>query len=137
MVTEADTRQLLDLERQFWDAIQQRDAAKIASLTAEDSIVVGAQGVTAIDRPTLAQMLTEGAWSLESYDLDEGSVQVLKPGSEHAVIAYRVTEQLLFEGRPLTLEAFDSTLWVRREGRWLCVLHTESIAGDGLGGAAA
>jgi hypothetical protein len=27
----------------------------------------------------------------------------------------------------------DSSTWVRRNGRWLCALHTEAIAGDPFG----
>jgi hypothetical protein len=44
-----------------------------------------------------------------------------------------VREQLTVDGNPLTLEAADASTWVRRDGRWVCALHTESIAGDPFG----
>ena len=50
-----------------------------------------------------------------------------------AVIAYKVIEDLLVDGAPLTLEASDASTWVRQDGRWLCALHTESVAGDPFG----
>jgi hypothetical protein len=50
-----------------------------------------------------------------------------------AVVAYKVREQMTVDGKPLTLEAADASTWVRRDGRWLCALHTESIAGDAFG----
>jgi hypothetical protein len=31
------------------------------------------------------------------------------------------------------LDAADSSTWVRRNGRWLCALHTEAILGDPFG----
>jgi hypothetical protein len=37
------------------------------------------------------------------------------------------------DGEPLELEAFDSSVWVRRDGKWVCAVHTESPAGDPFG----
>jgi hypothetical protein len=33
----------------------------------------------------------------------------------------------------LTLEAADSSTWVRRDGKWLCAVHTEALKGDPFG----
>ena len=33
----------------------------------------------------------------------------------------------------MALDAADSSTWVRRDGRWLCAMHTEAIAGDPFG----
>jgi hypothetical protein len=30
---------------------------------------------------------------------------------------------------PVSIDAADPSAWVRRDGRWLCALHTESITG--------
>ena len=50
------------------------------------------------------------------------------------VIAYKVSEKLTVDGLPLTLVAFDSSMWVKEaDGRWRCALHTEAIAGDSFG----
>ncbi len=35
--------------------------------------------------------------------------------------------------KPVELDAADASTWVRRSGKWLCALHTESIAGDSYG----
>jgi hypothetical protein len=50
-----------------------------------------------------------------------------------ALVAYKVKERLTVEGKPLSLEANDSSVWVRRNGEWLCAMHTESLAGDPFG----
>jgi hypothetical protein len=50
-----------------------------------------------------------------------------------AVVAYKIREDLTVEGRPVTLEDTDASTWVRRDGQWLCALHTESILGDSFG----
>jgi hypothetical protein len=40
---------------------------------------------------------------------------------------------LTVDGRPVTLDASDASVWVRREEQWVCALHTEAIAGDPFG----
>ena len=50
----------------------------------------------------------------------------------HALYA-RVHEDLTVEGEPVSLDAADASVWVRREGHWRCAMHTESITGDPFG----
>jgi hypothetical protein len=45
-----------------------------------------------------------------------------------AVIAYKVSEEIVIDGETQTLEAFDSSVWVRRDGGWVCAAHTETPA---------
>jgi hypothetical protein len=54
-------------------------------------------------------------------------------GKDVAVVAYQVHEELTVEGKPVTLDAADSSTWVRRGGHWLCVVHTEAPVGDPYG----
>jgi hypothetical protein len=132
MVTETKT-ELLRLEKQFWDAMKQKDAQTAARLTDETCIIAGAQGVSAIDRQTMAKLTEEGQWTLEHYEYDEPNAQVRMIGADVGLIAYKVTERLTVDGKPLTLEANDTSVWVRRNGNWLCAMHTESLAGDPFG----
>lgn len=37
------------------------------------------------------------------------------------------------DGQPITLDTVDSSTWVRRDGQWLCVVHTEAPVGDPYG----
>ena len=52
---------------------------------------------------------------------------------EVAVVAYRVHEDMTVDGKPLSLDAADTSVWVRKGGRWLCTVHTESLSGDPFG----
>jgi len=44
-----------------------------------------------------------------------------------------VKEVLTVEGKPVTIDASDSSTWVRRDGNWVCALHTEALTGDPFG----
>jgi hypothetical protein len=125
------TSELIALERQYWQAIQDGDFDKISELTDEPCIVTGAQGLAQVDRPTLERMLVNAPWILHSFELSDERALMLS--DDVGVLAYKVRERLTVDGKPVTLEANDSSTWVRRDGRWLCALHTEAIAGDPFG----
>lgn len=125
------TSELIALERQYWQAIQDGDFEKISELTDESCIVTGAQGLAQVDRPTLERMLVNAPWILHSFELSDERALMLS--DDVGVLAYKVRERLTVDGKPVTLEANDSSTWVRRDGRWLCALHTEAIAGDPFG----
>jgi hypothetical protein len=44
-----------------------------------------------------------------------------------------VHEDLTVDGEPVSIDAADTSEWVRRDGSRLCALHTESITGDPFG----
>jgi hypothetical protein len=48
-------------------------------------------------------------------------------------ISYGVHEDLEVDGKPVKLDAFDSSVWQKTDNGWTCVLHTESIKGDAFG----
>jgi hypothetical protein len=122
---------LLDLEKQYWTAIMNRDVQAAMRLTDDPCIVTGAQGVARISHQAFATMLQAGGWTLHQFDLSDVQVRVLN--EDVAVLAYKVRETLTVEGKPITLEASDSSTWVRRDGSWVCALHTEAPIGDPFG----
>lgn len=123
--------QLLDHEKQYWQAIKDRDVQAAMRLTDDPCIVAGAQGVARITRHAFAGMLQAGGWTLHEFTLSDVQIRVLN--EDVAIVVYKVKELLTVDGKPLTLEAADSSTWVRREGQWMCALHTEAVAGDPFG----
>lgn len=125
-------KELVELERQYWQAIKEKDIDTVIRLTDDPCIVTGSQGVARVDRQTFEGMMQGAPWTLQTFELsDEMQVRLLQ--DDVAIVAYKVREELTVEGRPVTLEAADSSTWVRRNGSWVCALHTEAIAGDPFG----
>jgi len=125
------TEELTELEHRYWESLRDQDAQAAAQMTADPCVVAGAQGVASIDRSTFLSMMNDASWRLEGFELSDVDVQQLQ--DDVAIVAYRVREDLNVEGQPLTLEAADSSVWVRSDGGWRCALHTESILGDPFG----
>jgi ketosteroid isomerase-like protein len=132
MATKTIEAEVLELEKRYWQALKDQDVDTAMRLTDDPCIVTGAQGIGSIDRKTLGEMLKSAAYTLNRFELKDGAeVRMLR--DDVAIVAYQVHEELTVEGKPVTLDAADSSTWVRRDGRWVCALHTEAIAGDPFG----
>ena len=123
--------QLLNCEKQYWQAIKDRDVAAAMRLTDDTCIITGAQGVARITRDAFAGMLQAGGWTLHEFTLSDVQVRVLS--EDVAILAYKVKELLTVEGKSVTVDAADSSAWVKRDGQWMCALHTEALSGDPFG----
>lgn len=132
MATTQIEQELLTLEKTYWQAIKDKDADTAMRLTDDPCIVTGAQGVGRLDRAKLAGMMKSAAYTLNDFSISD-DVQVRLLGDDVAVLAYNVHEELTVDGKPVALDAADASTWVRRNGRWVCALHTESLAGDPFG----
>lgn len=133
MTTAMKAQEVLEHERRFWNAMRAKDGEAASQMTHDNCIVVGAQGVSAISPDTMARLTREGDWELERYTFDESTAQVQFLNDDIALVAYQVKEKLTVDGQPVNLEANDSSVWVRKNGEWLCAMHTESLAGDPFG----
>lgn len=132
MATKAIETTILDLEKQYWQAMKDRDAATAIRLTDSPCIVTGPQGIGSIDNKDLAGMIKSTTYTLKSFKLQPGA-QVRMLSDDVAIVAYTVHEDLTVEGKPVSLDAAESSTWVRRDGNWLCAMHTEALTGDPFG----
>ena len=123
--------ELLDLEKQYWQAMKDKDVETAMRLTDEECIVTGAQGVARVNRQALSDMLKSAPYTLHDFELKDEQVSQLH--DDVAILAYTVHEELTVDGKPVSLVSADASTWIRRDGRWRCALHTEAIAGDPFG----
>jgi hypothetical protein len=124
-------QRLIDLEKEYWQAIVNKDFNAALGLSASRVVVSGAQGAAVIDHDTFRQMMNEGQWELIDFGLSD--VQVELPRPDVGVVAYTVTEELVVDGKPMQLKAAEASTWLRDGDEWLCVSHSESLLGDPFG----
>lgn len=128
-------RELVALEKAYWQALKDRDVETMVKLTDEPCIVTGAQGVAAYDRKAMAKMMrsSELNYSLDGFQIDDDDMQVRFLRDDVAVIAYRVHEKMTVDGQPVNVDATESSTWVRRDDGWACAMHSEAPSGDPFG----
>ena len=131
MATTSAQTELIEQERRFWQALKENDVATMVSMSAEPCVVAGAQGVATIDRKTFERMMSASQCTLEAYELVNPQVSMIR--DDVGIVSYQVREELTLGAEKVKLEAADTSVWVRRDGRWLCALHTESLSGDPFG----
>jgi ketosteroid isomerase-like protein len=112
------------LEKSYWEAMKNRDAGTIGRLTDDTCIVVGQQGVEKMDRQAAVDMFKSMPMQITSYTL--GEPQITHVGDDIALIAYRASMEFSDGGEKKQNEAYESSVWVRRNGSWVCPLHVET-----------
>ena len=130
-MTNTVEKELLGLEKRYWQTLKERDVDAAVRLTDAPCIVTGAQGAALVREQTLAAMVKNARYTLHDFDIKDAQVRLLS--DDVAILAYKVHESLTVEGKPVTIDAADASTWVRRNGGWLCALHSESILGDPFG----
>src|SRR5262245_16466837 len=133
MTTATLERELLELEKQYWRALKEKDVKEAMRLTDFPCIISGPQGIGSVDERTFEKLVTNSAYTIDRVELDEAAhVRLIR--DDVAILAYKVHEELTLEGQRVALDASDSSTWIRRDnGRWCCALHTEAILGDPFG----
>jgi uncharacterized protein (TIGR02246 family) len=132
VVMNATEQELVELEKKYWQALKEEDVETCLELTHDPCIVTGSMGVMSLDKKAFREMMSkEQTYKINDYDLKDVNVRLLS--DDVAIVAYKVHEDLTVDGKPVSLDAADGSTWIKRNGKWVCALHTESIAGDPFG----
>jgi hypothetical protein len=126
-------QEVLSLERDFWDAMKDRDARTAGRLTAEDCTIVGASGVSTVDPRQMSKLLEMATYRIKDYRFDPQTTRITRLCDDTVAITYGVHEDLEVDGKPIPVDAFDTSVWKQTDDGWACVLHTESLKGDAYG----
>ena len=132
MATRTVEKELVELEKEYWQAIKDQDVETAMRLTDDECIVSGASGFSRLSKDALEGMMQSSSYTLDRFHIGkDAEVRLLT--DDVAIVAYKVQEELTVDGKPVKLDAAESSAWVRRDGQWVCALHTESILGDPFG----
>jgi hypothetical protein len=126
MTTQTLEAELLELEHKFWQAMKNHDTDVMVELTDDPCLLGGAQGVQLIRREALRDMMKSPNWTLKTYEI-KGDPQIHQLNDDVVAVGYEVHEELTVDGKPVKLDAVESSTWVRRNNHWLCAAHTEAI----------
>lgn len=120
------TRNIVELEKKFWQALVDEDTDAALDLLAEPALLVNAHGAMKFDHQGYRSMAEQASMKLKSFELSD--VEVLFPNENTAVLSYHV-EQTTSTGpgaAPRSQSMHDSSVWTRSDGQWRCALHTET-----------
>src|SRR5262245_31491894 len=105
-------RELMGLEQEFWQSIVDGDAQTAMRLTDDVCLLAGAQGASSYNREDFTKMMEGDRSTLRHFELKDTQVRMLD--EDAAVVIYKVHEDLVVDGQEISLDAADSSTWVKR-----------------------
>jgi ketosteroid isomerase-like protein len=110
--------ELLKLEKEFAEAIVSNDLEGIGRLVTEDWIIIGPNGEI-VDRARFFEVIKSGALTHDMMESEDFRVRVY--GDSAVVIGVTRTKGK-FMGREFSTQERATDVFVKRDGRWRCVL---------------
>ena len=122
----AAQRELLEVADAWARAIVSNDAESIGRFMSDDWTIVSQTGTT--DKRSFLSSVESGDVTHEAMDMVERArVQVY---GDSAVLVGRVTNNGHYRGQPFSADEWTTDVFLKREGRWVCVLsHITSVGG--------
>jgi ketosteroid isomerase-like protein len=120
--TNALQEQIVAQERAGLDALKTGDLEAFGNATSEDAIFVDAQGIAT--KAEVMQHVT--AFRLRDYTIT--GVRFLPLSPDSGLIAYDIVESGTSHGRDFTARVHISSLWRKRDGKWMCAFSQETAA---------
>ena len=112
------------LENAFWQSLVDRDADTATAMLAPEALMVSSHGTMRFDPAQYTQMLKDPKHGLLEYSLSD--MDVLFPSDDVSITTYSAHQTVDLDGREVNQDVVDSSTWVRMDGGWKCVAHTET-----------
>ena len=123
---QAPSKTLIEMEHRFWKSMVDEDTDAALAMLNEPALMVSSHGAMKFDHAGYREMAEKGSMVLKSYQLSD--IDVVFPTDGTAILTYRVKQSVARRGETETFteEMADSSTWIRRDGHWQCVMHTET-----------
>jgi uncharacterized protein (TIGR02246 family) len=117
-------QKLMSMEKQMWEAWKNHDIAPFKQNMTDDVVLVGRDGIMQ-GKDKLADMMTKTPCDVKSYSLEDMKVNWVD--KDAALLTYKVDVDATCGGQKAP-SGYDSSLWVKKNGKWLTASHQGSPA---------
>nr|WP_121272159.1 nuclear transport factor 2 family protein [Pedobacter schmidteae] len=117
--------QILEFEKKYWQAMENRDFNTVKNLTHFPCIVAGKQGVRSVDEATFQTMFESGI-NKPIKILEISGIESQTIHESTAIIAYIIELEYTLDGQKSALKCACTSTWVKKNDGWVCAMHTES-----------
>lgn len=119
--------ELLKLGNEWAAAMIENDADRIGSFMADEWVIVSERGISTKEH--FLSFVRNGQLTHSSFEMvDEPRVAIYENA---AILTGRVVNTAHFGGQTLEADEYTSDMFVKRDGRWLCVLsHITAVNKD-------
>jgi Domain of unknown function (DUF4440) len=114
----ADAGTITDLEESVWKAYKNKQLRSLEGLLYKTYYGVYADGIKTLDMEVADMDKT----NLDNYTLTD--VQVEFPNANIAVITYKTSLRGTSDGKDVSGNYYNESVWVKKGDRWLSTFHT-------------
>ncbi|GAB2852373.1 hypothetical protein GCM10027277_20940 [Pseudoduganella ginsengisoli] len=121
MATQAE---IMSLERKFWQSMVDMDVDTAVSLLDDQAAAAGTRGIHHFKPDEYRAMALSDTARITSFEFfDE---RVIFPVPDVAIASYKAKQSFTMDGKSHEMVVYDTTTWVRKDGRWVASAHTET-----------
>jgi hypothetical protein len=117
-------RIIIATERKLWEAWKNKDLKPFKASLSADSVMIMESGVA--NKTTVIKGMESTPCEVKSYELSDLKVTFFD--SSTALLTYKSTQDATCGGEQVPAAAWSSSLYVRRNGKWLAASHQETTA---------
>jgi hypothetical protein len=118
------TESLTSLEKQSWEAWQKRDGKFFQHFLSDDHLEVGFNGPAT--KAQVVAFVGSPTCTVKNYSVDKFKVVMLD--EKTAVVTYHAEQDITCNGTAVPSPVWVSSLYVKRDGRWLNALYQQTQA---------
>jgi uncharacterized protein DUF4440 len=118
--------EVLETERQYWEATRARDFETMERLTTDSFVLVQGSGIATFSRYEFVDMIRNAGFRLLTFDIDEEAVRYSWPAESVCHVAYRVRSESQQDGAASNISSFNTSLLVKRGEVWQRAAHSIS-----------
>jgi len=116
--------QIIELEKKYWQAMENHDYETVKNLTHFPCIIAGKTGLQSVDEATFKKMF-ESADGNKIKVLNISNVETQLLAENTAVTAYQIELQMADEKQE-SMKCICTSTWIKENNNWACALHTET-----------
>jgi len=120
--TKALQDEIVAQERAELEALKTGDMAAFAGFLADDAVFVDASGSAGKDD------IVKHTQGFRLHDYTMTDVRFVALSRDSGLIVYQIAESGVSRGKEFSAKVNVSALWVKRNGRWVCVFSQETAA---------
>ena len=115
-------KHLIMLERRSWQAWQERDGKFFEEFLSADHVEVGPGGMSG--KTAIVRFVGSPNCVVKTYSVRDFKITVFN--SATALLTYYAEQDTTCNGRPVPSPAWASSLYVKKNGRWMNALYQQS-----------
>lgn len=115
--------QIIELEKKYWQGMENHDYETVKKLTRFPCIIAGKNGVQSVDEPSFKKMFESGDGNkIKVLNISNVESQLIETT---AIIAYTIELGMSDDKQKSPMKCACTSTWIKENNNWVCVLHTE------------